>query len=63
MHGRNRLIELVTATDRDCVIADAIAKKRRICGGHRASATRMVNSVGEMIAAFEAAPTSELDVK
>ena len=44
-------------------MAEALAKKRKIRGGHRASATRMVNAVGEMITAFEATPTSELDVK
>ena len=41
-------------------MAEALAKKRKIRGGHRASATRMVNAVGEMIAAT---PTSKLDVK
>ena len=44
-------------------MAEALAKKKKIRGGHRASATRMVNAVGEMITAFEATPTSELDIK
>jgi hypothetical protein len=44
-------------------MAEALAKKNKIRGGHRASATRMVNSVSEIIAAFETMPTSELDVK
>ena len=44
-------------------MAEALAKKKKIRSGHRASATRMVNRVGETIAAFEADPTTELDVK
>ena len=47
--------------DRDCIMAENLAKK--IYGGHRALATRMVNTVGEMITTFEGVPTSELDVK
>ena len=43
-------------------MAEALAKKKKIRSGHRASATRMVNRVGETIAAFEADPTTELDV-
>ena len=43
-------------------MAEALAKKK-ILGGHRTSATWMVNAVGEMVTAFEATPTSELDVK
>ena len=42
-------------------MAENLAKK--IYGGHRALATRMVNTVGEMITTFEGVPTSELDVK
>ena len=56
MHAHNRL-------NKDCTMAEALAKKKRIRGGHRASATRMVQTVGEMITAFEAEPTSELNVK
>ena len=43
-------------------MAEALAKKK-IRSGHRSSATRMVNRVGETIKAFEDDPTTELDVK
>ena len=43
-------------------MAEALAKKK-IQSGHRVSATRMVQAVGEMIAAFEVESTSELNVK
>ena len=43
-------------------MAEALTKKK-IRSGHRASATWMVNQVGETITAFEADPTTELDVK
>ena len=49
--------------NKDCTMAEALAKKKKVRGGHRASATQMVQAVGEMIAAFEAEPTSELNVK
>ena len=44
-------------------MAEALAKKKRIRGGHRASATRMVQLVSEMIAAFVHDPTSELNTR
>ena len=43
-------------------MAEALTKKK-IRSGHRASATWMVNQVSETITAFEADPTTELDVK
>jgi len=43
-------------------MAEALAKKKKIRSGHRASATQMVNRVGEMIAVVESDPTKELDV-
>lgn len=42
-------------------MAEALVKKKTR-SGHRASATRVVDRVGENIAAFEADPTKELDV-
>ena len=42
---------------KDCTMAEALAKKKKIRGGHRSSATRMVQTVGEMINAFKAKPT------
>ena len=44
-------------------MAEALAKKKKIRSGHRASATRMVNRVGETIAAYKDDPTMELDIK
>ena len=44
-------------------MAEALAKKKKIRSGHRLSAARMVNRVGETIKAFEDDPTTELDVK
>lgn len=41
-------------------MAEELAKKKKIRSGHRA---RMVNRVGEIIAAFEADPTTKLDVR
>lgn len=43
-------------------MAEVFAKKKRICGGHRASATRMLQQVSEMVAASEADPAA-LDIK
>ena len=43
-------------------MAENLAKKK-IHGGRRASATQMVNTVGKMITAFDAASTSELDIR
>ena len=40
-------------------MAEALAKKKKIHSGH----TRMVNRVGKTTTAFEADPTTELDVK
>ncbi len=42
-------------------MTEALPKKKIRCG-HRASATRMVNHVSEVINAFEADPTTELDI-
>ena len=43
-------------------MAEALAKKK-ICSGHKVSAPRIINRVGKTIEAFEADPTTELDVK
>ena len=43
-------------------MTEALTKKKKIRRGHRASATRMVNRVGEIIAAHEDDATTELDV-
>ena len=43
-------------------MAENLAKKK-IHGGRRASATQMVNTVGKMITAFDAASTLELDIR
>lgn len=44
-------------------MAEALAKKKRIRGGHRASATRMIQQVFELITTSEADPTIELNTK
>ena len=44
-------------------MAENLVRKKKIHGGHRASATQMVNTVGKMITTFDAASTSELDIK
>ena len=43
-------------------MAKALAKYKRIRSGHRASATRMINRVCEIIEVFEADPTKALEV-
>ena len=43
-------------------MTEALPKKKKIRCGHQASATRMVNRVSEVINAFEADPTTELDI-
>ena len=44
-------------------MAEALAKEKKICHGHGALATQMINWAGKTIAAFEADPMMELDVK
>ena len=57
----NRCWLTIDLLNRDCTMAETLAKK--IHGGHRLSATRMVNTVGKTITAYEAVPTSKLDIK
>ena len=44
-------------------MAEALAKKKRIRGGHRASTTWMMQQVNDMIAAGEGDPSTKLNVK
>ena len=44
-------------------MTEALLKKKKVRCGHRASSTRMVNRVSEVISDFEVDPTTELDIK
>ena len=43
-------------------MSEELRKKRRICAGHRSSATRMIQEVEERLAVVEADPSARIDL-
>ena len=45
------------------MMSEELAKKRRICGGHKTSATRIIQQVNDVIAARYSKSSVEIDTK